>query len=300
MWKKLLLPLVLASWPSYSYSESIAPYYGYTGNAITDQSLRWSMPNVLPSPDGLFVDNVIYSYQIEKETGEWVTVTVANANADGTGYIFREVDEWYPGSLGGQQINKIVPLGRLHRSLFGDGSITVEGEGQVVNARLVYTYMVDPCYDPQFDPNCLGYEEPVYDIPPIVYDDYDATLNGDGDRRDYEGDDEKYEDDPELTDEEKAELENEEEKDRKDRLEKALSAAGTSQLFAMALAKSQIIDTMNLAVNMTSYYQRGIPGGSYNETVDLVDTDLPDNASGLRNGFAQQLLHEQMIESQYD
>ena len=68
----------------------------------------------------------------------------------------------------------------------------------------------------------------------------------------------------------------------------------------MALAKSQMIDTMNLAVNMQPYYQRGIPGGSYNDTVNLTDTELPDNTSGLRNGFAQQLLHEQMIESQYD
>jgi hypothetical protein len=31
----------------------------------------------------------------------------------------------------------------------------------------------------------------------------------------------------------------------------------------------------------------------------LQDAQLPDSKSGLRNGFAQQLLHQQMVEMQY-
>ena len=300
MLRKLLLSLVVVFWPSYSYSESIAPYYGYTGNAIVDNHLNWVMNNVLPNPEGVFVDNVIYSYQMQKETGEWVTVTVANKTADGTGFVFREVDEWKPGSVGGQTINKIVPLGRVHRDLIGDGSITVDGEGEVVNARVVYTYKVDPCYNPQFDPNCPGYEVPYVEPPEVDYEVYDATANGDADRKDYNGEDEMYEDDEMLTEEEKAELEEKEKEERKDRLEKALREAGRNELFALSIARSQMIDAMNITMNMNSYYNRGIPGGQYNDTVNLVDKMLPENLSGLRNGFAQQLLHEKMIDMQYN
>jgi hypothetical protein len=60
-----------------------------------------------------------------------------------------------------------------------------------------------------------------------------------------------------------------------------------------------MLDTMNLAVNMNSYYSANINGGTYAETTVIVDKQLPENKRGLRNGFAQQLLHEKMIEMQY-
>ena len=167
MLKKLLLLLALAFWPCYSYSESIAPYYGYTGNAAADQAYRWAMDAILPDPPGLDVENVIYSYKIEKETGDLVTVYVYNENVVGDGYIFRERDDWLPGSLSGTQINKVVPLGRVHRDLFGDGGIDVEGPGSVYDASVVYTYRVDPCYDPQFDSNCPNYATPAV-TPPVI------------------------------------------------------------------------------------------------------------------------------------
>jgi len=258
------------------------------------------MGNVLPDPPGTFIDNVIYTYKIDKETGDAVTVFVYNENADGTGYIFREQDDWNPGSLTGTQINKVVPLGRLHRDLFGDGGIDVEGNGSVYDAGVVYTYQVQPCYDPQFDPNCPGYKIQV----PDIYDGsdieiYDALAEGDANQDQY-NDEELYEDEEGETDEEKVEREAEEEKDRADRLEKALSAADNSALFAEALAMSQMIDTMNMAMNMNTYYGATIPGGQYNETVTLKDKQLPENKRGLRNGLAQQLLHQKMIEMQYE
>jgi hypothetical protein len=106
-------------------------------------------------------------------------------------------------------------------------------------------------------------------------------------------------DDDEKSDEELEKEAEEEKKDSKERLEKALSAADNSAMFAQALAVSQMIDTMNLAVNMNSYYSANIAGGSYNDTVTLVDKQLPENKQGLRNGLAQQLLHQQMVDSQY-
>lgn len=298
MLKKLLLVLVGLCWASSSSSESITPYYGYTGNAAADNALRWSMDNVLPTPPGLDIQNVIYSYNIRKNLEDSVTVNIQNENANGTGYIFRETDEWRPGSQDNTGIRKVIGVGNVHRSLWGDGSIDVQGPGSVENASVIYTYKVDPCYDPQFDPNCPGYKIPYVEPPKVDYEIYDASASGDANQEQY-SDNEIYSDEKELSDEEKKKLEEEEEKDSKERLEKALAAADNSALFAQALVAAQIIDTINSAVNMNSYYAANIPGGSYNDNVVLVDKELPDSKSGLRNGLAQQLLHQQMVDMQY-
>lgn len=297
MRKKLLLLLALVLLPSYSYSESIAPYFGYTGNAITDQSLRWSMPNTLPDPSGLDIQNVIYSYKIQKETGEWVTVHVQNETANGTGYIFRETDEWKPGSIAGTGINKVVPVGNLPRELWGDGSIDVEGNGSVYDAQVIYTYRVDPCFNPQFDPNCPGYVIPMPDIPEIGLDDiYDVF---DDDNVDLERNKTIEQDEINKEKAKKDEEEEEEERKRKYRLEKVLSDLQASQLMTENLMINKINGLMQNEINRV-YLVKTIPGGEYKDSVILTDSTLPDSNSGLRNGLAQQLLHNQMVEMQYD
>ena len=296
MRKKLLLLLALGSWPSYSYSESIAPYWGTTGNVIADQSLNWSMGGVLPEPLGLDIQNVIYSYKIQKETGEWVTVHVQNENANGTGYIFRETDEWKPGTSTGMGINKVVPVGDLPRELWGPGSIDIEGNGSVYDANVIYTYKVTPCYDPQYDPNCPGYKVPTPNIVEVNLDDlYDVF---DDENVDLERNKSIEQDDINLEENERKKKEEEEEAKRKYRLEKALGAADAASLFA----ENARIQQMNLvaAQNLQAYVITGIPGGVYNDVVDLRDSKLPDAKTGLRNGLAQQLLHKQMVEMQYN
>ena len=288
--------MALGSWPSYSYSESIAPYYGYTGNAAADQAYRWAMDSILPDPPGLDVENVIYSYKIEKETGDLVTVYVYNENAEGDGYIFRERDDWQPGSLSGTQINKVVPLGRIHRDQFGDGGIDVEGPGSVYDANVVYTYRVNPCYDPQFDPNCPGYVVPVPDIPEVNLDDlYDVTKD---ENIDLERKTSLEQDEENLDENEKKKKEEEEDLKRKYRLEKALSVTDSAALFAENQRIQQMNAIMQTAVT-NQYLGVNIPGGEYKESITLADKDLPDAKNGLRNGLAQQLLHQQMVDSQY-
>lgn len=288
--------LGLVFWPSYSYSESIKPYYGSTPNAAAN-GLSWSMGSVLPTPPGLEIQNVLYSYTIIKENGEAVTVYVQNklAGSD-TEYIFRDREDWSPTSPSGQEVRKVIPVGNLHRDLWGDGEIDVQGNGSVENPSVIYTYRVDPCYNPQFDPNCPGYEVPYVEPPEIDYEIYDAYEEGDANRTQY-----SYEED-EMIEEEKTEEEklaelDEEERERNDRLEKAMFEAGRAELFALAFARGQMNDVTNL--NMQSYYNAEIPGGTYNDTVVLLDNKLPENQSGLRNGLAQQLLHQQMIDMQY-
>lgn len=305
MLKKLLLSVGLVLWGSYSYSESITPYYGTTGNAAADNALRWSMGSILPEPPGLDINGVIYNYTINKDVDDQVDVHVQNENALGTGYIFRETDRWMPGSLGGTEINKVVPVvPGIPRAAWGDGSIEVEGNGSVSNPSVRYSYRVDPCFDPQFDPNCPGYKAPVVDVPTYeidltsLYDtqnvDYDRNLSAE-ERERLEDDDEDSKSEEELEEEEEKEKE-----ERAMRLEKALAEADNSVMFAQALAQAQILAAANAVTNITSYYSTNIPGGTYKENVVLVDKELPNSKRGLRNGLAQQLLHEQMIDMQYN
>lgn len=296
MLKRLLLLLALGFLPSYSYSESIAPYFGYTGNAITDQSLAWSMPNVLPDPLGLDIQNVIYNYKIQKETGDLVTVHVQNENANGTGYIFRETDVWQPGSTAGTGISKVIPVGNLPRELWGPGSIDVVGSGSVYDANVLYTYRVTPCYDPQFDPNCPGYAVQIPNIPQVDYDFYDVF---DDENVDMERNKTIEQDEINKEEARKDEEEEEEERKRKYRLEKLMSALQAAQL---ASENSVIKQMNNAAQNEINrlYVSRQIPGKEYKDVLIIADSKLPDSTRGLRNGLAQQLLHNQMVEMQYN
>ena len=301
MLKKLSLLVALVFLAQSSYSESIAPYYGYTGNAAANGH-SWSMDTYFPDGvPGLDVQNIIYNYTIRKQVQDRVDVTIQNENGLGSGYVFRETDSWMPGSLDGTQINKVVPvIPNLPRDAWGDGSIVVDGPGSVEDPNVVYTYRVDPCYDPQFDPNCPGYQVPMPVIPEVDLSSiYDATKDENVDLT-QKIDDETYDDEEkELSEEELAEKEAEEKKDSKERLEKALAAVDNSAMFAQAFAQSQILSTMNLSVNMNNYYAATIPGGTYKESVVLEDKNLPDNKQGLRNNYAQQKLHKEMVDMQY-
>ena len=79
-----------------------------------------------------------------------------------------------------------------------------------------------------------------------------------------------------------------------------MSVSDTTALFVEGMRIQNMNEMMNIAVMSQGYYTAQLAGGSYNETVVLADSKLPDGKSGLRNGFAQQLLHQQMVDSQYN
>ncbi len=299
MLKKLLLLVVLGCWVGYSYSESIAPYYGTTPNATIGGN-TWSMYNVLPSGvPGLDIDLVIYNYTPIKETQDDMIVHIQNENANGTGYIFRESDDW-SGLQGGIEIRKVVPVIPTNRSQWGGGSIEVEGIGTVDNTSVIYNYRVDPCYNPQFDPNCPSYKVQIPEIETVDLDSlYDPLEDETVKNATASTDADQYDDKDAKSDEDKAK-EEEEEKDSKERLEKALASADNTIMFAEAFAQDQLLQAMNMAINMSPYYSTSIDGGAYQDSVTLADKQLPENKRGLRNGLAQQLLHDKMIEMQYN
>ena len=295
MLKKLLLTAVLVYLPSYSYSESISPYFGTTPNAAAGGH-TWSMGTVLPTPPGLDINGVIYSYTPNKNTEDDMKVHVQNEKVGG-GYIFRETDDW-SGAPGGIEIRKVVPvIPQLPRELWGDGSIEVEGTGTVEDATVIYSYKVDPCYDPQFSPSCPGYKVPIPDVPEVKIEIYDATE----DEYVNLNDDEKVllEENEKTVEEELDEDEEEEEKRKREYRLAMLADTNAAQLFAESQRIQQMNEIMQNQVNNT-YLNKVINGGVYNETIKLVDKKIDDNKQGLRNGLAQQLLHEEMVNMQYN
>lgn len=316
MLKKLLPLVVSVFWVPYCYSDSISPYYGYTGNAAAD-GMTWDMNTVLPEPPGLDINTVIYRYTPIKDPNDPFTVTVQNEDAVRGGYIFRNTDDW-SGLPGGVELRKVIGVGSVPRQYWGTGSIETTGFGTVADPNVVYTYKVTPCYDPQFDPNCPGYEEqsisipevPVVDIPEIETVDvsslYDAT-DGDADVEQVckEGDtDAKCDsiakkDREELSDEEKEKRKKKEAAKSKDRLEKALSAVDNSAFFAESFAQAQMLDSMNAAIDFSSYTTATIDGGVYKETIVLDGGELKDNKNGRRLNLQSQILHDKMVDMQY-
>ena len=296
MLKRLLLGALVGFLPSYCYSDNITPYYGTTGNAA-QSGHSWSMKDVLPTPPGLNINGVFYRYTPNKNTADDMKVHVQNKHANGNGYVFRDTEDW-SGHQGGIEVRKLIGIGDIPRSAWGDGSIEVEGTGTVEDATVIYSYKVDPCYDPQFSPSCPGYKTPIPDIPTVNLDDlYDATKDeyvnlNDEEKLSIEENEER------LAEEEEKEKAEAEEKKRKYRLEKLMSISDAAALFA----ETQIIEQMNGIMQdqlNNTYLAATIPGGQYKETIILVDKKLPDSKAGLRNGLAQQILHEEMISQQY-
>jgi hypothetical protein len=290
MLKKLLPLVVWVFSASYSYSDSISPYFGITGNAAIG-SHQWIMNNVLPEPPGVEVNGVFYSYTPQKVTEDDFKVTVGNEG------VWSDTEDW-SGNPGGIEVRKVIGLPSVPKEAWGDGYISTEGTGTVEDATVVYSYKVTPCFDPQFDPNCPGYQVPVPPTVEVTIDFYDATKDENVNLS--AADSVLVEENEEQLEKEKEEEEKEaEEKLRKYRLEKAMAAIDASALLAENQRIQQMNNIMQSAVD-SQYLTATIPGGSYKETVVLVDNKIDDNKNGRRNGLAQQLLHNQMVDMQYN
>jgi len=66
-----------------------------------------------------------------------------------------------------------------------------------------------------------------------------------------------------------------------------------------AEAQSKAAELLAMNFIPQTYYQ-SIPDNKYEEKVVLPGGDIPDSRNGRRVGFAQQLLHKQMVDSQYN
>ena len=282
---RLLALWALLLQPSYSSSY----IFGYTGNAAVD-GLIWSMTSDtlgVNVEDGLDISGVIYNYEVTKEAGDEYIVTVQNKDVDG-GYIFQDTQDWTDGT--GMKIQRLVPLPYTPVNQFGEGSIQTTGTGTLEDAKVVYMYRFDKCFDPQNDKNCPGYVEPMPVIPKIeIYDalDDDAVIDA------------TEETDSDLYEEEKEEREErEEDEEDEGRLEMALAASENALTIANTVSQSALLQSINNATNVTSYYAATVPGGVYRESISLNGGEVVDNKRALQS-LAQDNLMNQMIEEQY-
>lgn len=279
---------MLVSLASSSYCFSDELVFGQTPNAAAF-GYNWVMTNILPKQAGLEVNSVVYRYTAVKKPEDDMTVTIQNLNALGDGYIFRNTDDW--SKLPGNTIQKAVPVANIPIQFWGNGSIDVKGNGNVEDAFVVYTYQYDPCFDPQSSPTCPGYKIPI---------DYEVTVEDIRDPLEDENIRREFERKVNLDDEQEKENQRRrvaEQRQMASRLETALAATNAAMMTADA--EAQAADFF-AAAQIPGTYEITIPGGEYKETVRLADSKLPDNAQGLRSTWAQQLLHEKMVNLQYE
>lgn len=278
-----MLSLVLL--PSYSYSE---PYtYGATSNAASN-ALSWAMDSILPSIGGVDINGLLYRYTTVKDPDADMKVHVGNHNASGDGYTFRETDDW--SGVPGNTIVKSFPLSNIPASQWGTGFVEVEGEGTVKDAVVIYNYRLDKCYDPQSDPTCAGYVKPMPVLPEVIV--YDA-LEDDAVVDTLEAEEFQYDEDGKL-------ILDEDEEEEETRIEMGLTASANALTLFKRQNQSDIILAINKQTNINMYYNAKINGGTLNDAAGLKDGTIPDNKKALRNNLAQQVLHEKMVDMQYN
>ena len=277
--------LLLALYPYCLHSEPY--YYGATGNAAST-SLGWGMGSVLPDAAGIDINGLFYRYTTVKNPEDDMKVHVGNLNANGDGYIFRETDDW--SGVPSNTIVKSFSLSNIPAANWGAGSIDVEGKGSVKDAVVIYNYRVDRCYDPQSDPSCAGYVKPMPVIP--VVDVYNA-LEDNAVVETLEADEFQYDEDGNL-------ILSEEEEEEETRIEMGLTASANALTLFKTQGQDDIILAINQQTNIAMYYNASINGGVYADAAGLADSEIPDNKKALRNNLAQQILHEQMVDMQYN
>lgn len=249
------------------------------------------MPGLLPAATGLTVDGVIYQYTAVKNTKDPMVVNVQNANAIGTGYIFRSQDDWT--GRPGNSITKVVPVDNIPSRYWGDGSINVDGQGLVTNASVVYKYRYDTCYNPLSSPSCPGYAQAMLDLLALkAAEPVDPLSNK------YVKDALESKSLPE-DEEKKKDLNPKNEKkvdkvavDKKTIINNSLISAEDAQ-------KASSLEMLNNIPGFNAY-SINIPGGVYNDVIRYPDKNLPDNRRGRSLGIAQERLHGAMVDSQYN
>tara|TARA_R110000824_G_scaffold206138_1_gene391166 strand:+ start:646 stop:1392 length:747 start_codon:yes stop_codon:yes gene_type:complete len=247
------------------------------------------MSSVLPDIPGIDINGLLYKYTTVKDPDADMKVHIGNKNVDADGYIFRKTDDW--SGVPGNTIVRSFPLSNIPAPQWGAGSIDVEGEGSVKDAVVIYSYRLDECYDEQSNPACPGYVKPIPVIPVVelydVLEDDDAMAAIDADT------DFQYDEDGNL-------ILSEEEEEEENRIEMGLTASANALTLFKTQGQDDIIMAINQQTNLAMYYNASINGGVYADAPGLADSEIADNKKALRNNLAQQILHEKMVDMQYN
>jgi len=253
----------------------------------------WQMPNILPDATGLTVEGVYFRYTTVKDPDSDLIVVIKNEHAEETGYIYYHEDDW-----SGVPGNTIVGYDSLTPTLgtnWGEGSITTEGEGNVTDPTVRYTYRYDTCNNPLDDPTCPGFEDALYNY----------ILENVLAKKELSVDDPYYDEWVQMQLESKAEVteesetEPEEDEKEEDLEQKFEPTTNIAELGGVAGTQAEIIAQIAYVPQFGVYYTAAINGGVYNDVITLQDTELPDNGRALRS-LASDAVHRNMVRSQYE
>ena len=289
----MLVLLVACSWGFYCSSEVIN---GSTNNA-TDNGYTWNMLNVLPPESGLTVEGVFHKYTLSKDNDTDATVSITNKRVDGNGYIYEYTDNW--NKLGGNTKIKYDPIPSTLGTLFGDGEIKVEGDGELSDVVVHYQFKYDTCHMPLKDPDCPEYEEALYKY----------LLDNDLINNEPEIDDPYYDEwvqfqldlkaeEQEEQEKNSNEEENEEELEEELSIEDVLSITTTAEQIANPSQQLEMMEKLVASGKLDVYLAKEIDGGTYEETIKLDGGKITDNRRVLRS-LQQDKLHNQIVRSQY-
>jgi len=285
---KVLLVLVVFSWPYSCFSENI---YGNTKNAAS-KAHTWAMNNLLPSQTGLTVEGIFHRYTLTKDATKDSTVSITNKKIGGDGYIYEYTDDWNKIPGGTKVSYDAVPstLGNL----FGDGQIKVTGDGTLSDVTILYHYKFDPCHTPLTDPSCPTFKDALYqylldnnllDTPNVEDPFYNKWVQI------------QLEEQAEAEEQKVLEIEEEEEKDELS-MEEILSVAGAAEKIADPLQQLNMMQKIAAIGKLELYYDAVIDGGVYKDNLVIDGGNITDNAKGLRN-LTQDNVHKSIVRSQY-
>ena len=236
---------------------------------------------------GLDISGVIYNYTAVKDLEDDFTVTVGNEDLDG-GYIWQDTEDW--SGKYGIKLRKFIPIAYTPVELFGKGSIATTGKGTVEDASVIYMYRWDLCRNAQNDKSCPNYIPPLPVIP--KFEIYDALEDENVDKATEETDSDLY------NKEEEESKDKEVEEEEKGRLEIAMAATENALTIANTASQATLLQIINNATNVSSYYVAKIEGGTYRESIELQGGNIVDNRKALRS-LGQDNLMNEMIEEQY-
>ena len=277
----------------FPYSSSSEIVNSSTNNAAKDAYI-WQMLNLFPSQTGLTVKGVFHQYTLDKSESTNGSVIIKNKNADGTGNIYENVDNWN-GIAGSTKIG-YDPVTPSLLPLWGDGSISVTGDGTLSDVSVNYHYSFDPCFIPLSDPSCPDFQANLYqyllnnnllDTEPNINDPYyNEWVKFQLDRK------------AEKQKEEKLKEAEEEEKKEELSIESVLATSGAVEAIADPAEQLTMLTALAAVGRINSYYDVTIDGGIYTDTIKLNDSSIQDNRRALRN-LRNDDSHRKMIRSQY-
>ena len=286
--------VLLLGLSQYSYSDTI---YGATNNAA-ENGLTWGMDGVLPdhsSPNvTLKINGLTYYYVMSKEESEDVQVYIRNEDTINGGYVFEEVDDW--SGLPGNSIQKYFRFNGTDASQWGDGEITVDGNGTVSDPSVIYLYRMDIgeeeiiCTYPLVSPECPGYLDALYK--------YLESLD------DVSVDDPYYDEWVQFQLQQEVEMEEEQAKsDESEENDQEIESIFRIDPEVGGLVDVELQDKILIELAapyaIEPYYLVTIVGGDYPDTLELNDKTLPDNNRALRQ-LASDAKHYSMVRSQYE